>query len=921
MSDAPVLSVVVPAFEVEQYLDECVHSIVTSTVDLEVLVVVDPSSDATGRIARSWERRSTRVHVIVNDERKGPGASRNAGLRAARGRYVSFVDSDDLVPADAFEAAIASLEQTGSDFCTGRADEFRVDGTRTTYWTQRFSVFDEGALHTTLAAHPELIWDHTAWAKVYRRRFLVDNGIRWPEGVLCEDVVPATTAYVTAAKIDVIPQCVYLYRRRSGSITGRLTATESLADWAEQTARALEVLNTSSQTVALELAAEKLLRHEIPNRLKALDSSVDPAVASDVRRCVETAVIAAGPAVLNRVPVETLRTVRDELPEDLPGARALRVALGEPANAGVEAVTAAGTELGGLLSVVIPTHNVEPWIDECLQSVLDQDYPSLEVIVVDDRSTDGTWERVREYADRDTRVRVVRNPGVGGAQARNAGVELASGEYLTFADGDDVVALHAYRRLVDRLEAHDAEIAIGGFQKIWATGTWRAEGYGLESEVPTTTLLQNPGIIRNRTCWNKLVRREFWDRHGFRFPTAPRANDIVPVTRMLNVAERITIVPDVVYHYRARPGASSMTDSLGSWRSTVAYLSQERVCAAYLETGAWTRTEHEFWAAALDADAWIALSTLVTTAPPTAGARESRAVIDTLQTLLDSAPGRTVHGIDEGKRLGYSLALAERWSELRALVELMKASAASDRDLVNEVLTTLGVVDEGVSLGCPVPVLIRFLRTHVVGHLPAVLSASAGPEREAVREHFLRLADRMPLRETVVPGTPEAQGLSTLLAEEPGRQTEPKPGAVAPAPTVPEAEFELRGEHTARITVVRTAPGGDLLAVIAQSVAGERLWLGPVGDNGDRWIADVDLSRLTTGTDWSLTVHNIEESGPATVPLNLRHATNVKGMFRVVDTGSGTVLRRLDTGLERTRRAVAWRAKKLTRRITRGGRA
>ncbi|GAA2015605.1 glycosyltransferase family 2 protein [Brevibacterium samyangense] len=919
MSDAPVLSVVVPAFEVEQYLDECVHSIITSEVDLEVLVVVDPSSDATGRIARSWESRSARVRVIENDDRRGPGSSRNAGLHAARGTYVAFVDSDDVVPAGAFEAAIASLEDTGSDFCTGRADEFRTDGTRTTYWTQRFSVFDEGARRTTLTGHPELIWDHTAWAKVFRRSFLLDHGILWPEGVLCEDVVPATTAYVTAATVDVLPQCVYLYRRRAGSITGRLTATESLADWAEQTGRALEILSASGLPGALELAAEKVLRHEAPNRVRALGPSVDPATASAVRECVDAAVLAAGPAVLNRVPIEAMRTVRDGLPEASRGFRAVSEALGETVRAGTDRETKAGRN--GLVSVVIPTYNVEPWIDECLQSVLDQDYPALEIIVVDDRSTDGTWERLQEYVARDSRIRAVRNPGVGGAQARNAGVELAAGEYLAFADGDDVIALHAYRRLVDRLEAHDADVAIGSFQKIWATGTWRADGYGLEAEVPATTLLHHPRIIRNRTCWNKLVRREFWDRHGFRFPTAPRANDIVPVTRMLDAAERITILPDVVYHYRARPGQSSMTDSLGSWTSTVAYLSQERVCAAYLDTGEWARVEHEFWSAALEADAWVALSRLVTTDEPRTGSMESTAVAETLRHLLDGAPERTLRTVDPRKRLGYVLALAERWSGLRTVVDLTTAHANDSSPSSDALVELLEAMVEGADLGCPAPVLVRLLHEHVVRGLPDLVKDSDAGERAKIRERMLRLTNRMglSLEEAVAPGSPEARALTVLLSE----HADSAPESDADRETDPsvDAEIELLDTGLARIIGRRPSITADSLAVIARNPAGDVRWVGPAVDAGDRWTAFVDLSRLDVGTDWTLDLHVVDGAGPVVTGLALRRTGNPKGSLRVVVIDGRTVVRHLDAGLVRTRNALAWRVRKLARAATRGRKA
>nr|BFF13335.1 hypothetical protein GCM10025699_46380 [Microbacterium flavescens] len=92
------------------------------------------------------------------------------------------------------------------------------------------------------------------------------------------------------------------------------------------------------------------------------------------------------------------------------------------------------------LSVVVPVHNVGPWIEQCLTSILDQDVSSMEVIVVDDHSTDDTVERILAVAGDDPRLRLITAPPRrGGAHARNRGVDLAVGEFLVFADGDDLV--------------------------------------------------------------------------------------------------------------------------------------------------------------------------------------------------------------------------------------------------------------------------------------------------------------------------------------------------------------------------------------------------------------------------------------------------------------------------------------------------
>ncbi|MGO2111738.1 MAG: glycosyltransferase family 2 protein, partial [Pseudoclavibacter sp.] len=93
---SPLLTAVIPAYCVEEYLDDCLDSVLGQQVDLEVIVVVDASPDRTAAIARDIAARDARVRVIESAVRRGPGACRNLGLDAARGRYVAFPDSDDL---------------------------------------------------------------------------------------------------------------------------------------------------------------------------------------------------------------------------------------------------------------------------------------------------------------------------------------------------------------------------------------------------------------------------------------------------------------------------------------------------------------------------------------------------------------------------------------------------------------------------------------------------------------------------------------------------------------------------------------------------------------------------------------------------------------------------------------------------------
>ena len=157
-----------------------------------------------------------------------------------------------------------------------------------------------------------------------------------------------------------------------------------------------------------------------------------------------------------------------------------------------------------LLSVVVPTHNVRPWVEETLFSLSRQQVTSMEVLVVDDGSTDGTDELVEQFARGDSRFRLLRSKVGGGGPARNLGAEVARGRYLAFCDGDDLVPDGAYRALVASLEDSGSDVVFGDYWKFSSSAMWRptASMTAYSHAVSGTTFLEHPTLLMSRPCWN-----------------------------------------------------------------------------------------------------------------------------------------------------------------------------------------------------------------------------------------------------------------------------------------------------------------------------------------------------------------------------------------------------------------------------------
>lgn len=229
----PRLSIVVPVYNVELYLDECLESIASQTFeDFEAILVDDGSTDTSAVIAKAFAAKDKRFRVVMQDN-AGLGAARNVGARHADkdSEYLAFVDSDDTMPDYAYQRLIDALDETGSDFAGGNVKRFRSVGMQQS-WGHR-AAFARTQLKTHISKFPALVTDRTAWNKVYRRSFWDRHGFQYPEGILYEDAPVSIPAHYFASSVDIISDCVYHWRvRETGerSITQRSTDPISLID-------------------------------------------------------------------------------------------------------------------------------------------------------------------------------------------------------------------------------------------------------------------------------------------------------------------------------------------------------------------------------------------------------------------------------------------------------------------------------------------------------------------------------------------------------------------------------------------------------------------------------------------------------------------------------------------------------------------
>lgn len=322
------------------------------------------------------------------------------------------------------------------------------------------------------------------------------------------------------------------------------------------------------------------------------------------------------------------------------------------------------------LTVIVPTRNVSPWIDDCLFSIRSQEGVDLRIVVVDDHSTDDTVSIVERHAADDARVTFVPAPTSGGGSARNLGVSLVETEYLAFADGDDLVPPGAYAALAGSLARTGSDMAVGDFYKFSSHRSWKptSRWNAFTTHRAGIRLGDLPALIRNRSCWNRVMRAEFWRAERISFPDVVRSNDIVPMTAALSAARALDVVPDIVYLYRESPGGGSMTARAAASASLRSYLGQELLCAGLLAT-ATPPVREEYARMVLEADGWVHLRRALLDARPWAP-DDAAAIAETLGLLLAAVGEAAVHRVSAARRLPFRLVARGHIAEARRLLEL-----------------------------------------------------------------------------------------------------------------------------------------------------------------------------------------------------------------------------------------------------------
>lgn len=211
------------------------------------------------------------------------------------------------------------------------------------------------------------------------------------------------------------------------------------------------------------------------------------------------------------------------------------------------------------ISVIVPVYQVEAYLERCVDSILKQTYQNLEIILVDDGSTDQCPEICDEYEKKDPRIKVIHKENGGLSSARNAGLDAAEGELIAFVDSDDFIEADMLEKLYDALTEHEADMSVCNLEWVDEHGRNIRGCYGqiFRDGCMDPWNYWEKVLDRNNTCfvvaWNKLYRKEIWKK--LRYPAGKLNEDEFVLHEIIRQCSRIAYVPYVGYNYVQRTGS------------------------------------------------------------------------------------------------------------------------------------------------------------------------------------------------------------------------------------------------------------------------------------------------------------------------------------------------------------------------------
>lgn len=579
------ISILVPIYNVSAYLDECLSSIKEQTLqDIEIICINDGSTDDSLDIIKKYADGDDRF-VIIDKKNSGYGDSMNQGLKKATGEFIGIVESDDFVKKEMFEDLYNLADKNDVQVAKSNA---------LWYWTStnkavKTNLVDEKNIGKVLKPRNErgiFYKIPSIWAAIYRRNFIEKNDIAFSPtpGASYQDTGFSYKVWSMADRVIFTDKAYLYYRQDNMSSSMNNIATkapilfgefESIEKYLKdhnrkelmQLIREREFVSLYNFLVHMDGQPARLYAKKIQERFDGvkLDDSLfeTPKIKKmygillnspelyfslvKARNYTHRAINLAYKLIPAAQRSREIKLLQMELAQrqETPGPKREQQGITDKNNPAI--------------SVIIPVYNAEKYLNQCLESLTEQTLKEIEIVCVDDGSTDGSSKILADFAKNDKRVKVVKNKKKGIATARNAGLDHASAPYIMWCDSDDFYDENMCERMLVAMQHSKSDIVECATKVIYDK-----LDESLKQDVEKYLRLKmvnkhkmNDWIIINTdaSLWNKIYKREIIDNAGIRFPEGVIYEDAYfNDTYMVN-CNNIFFLNERLYNYRRHSGS------------------------------------------------------------------------------------------------------------------------------------------------------------------------------------------------------------------------------------------------------------------------------------------------------------------------------------------------------------------------------
>ena len=552
------VSIVIPCYNTALYLRQALDSVVNQTLkEIEIICVNDGSTDNTLDIIKEYAAKDNRI-VIIDGPNGGYGKAMNKGLDKATGEYIGILEPDDYLKLDMYETQYKIAKERNLDFI--KADSLRFseenNGNEALYIYRNLSKnpSDYNTVCKPIEKQETFLFLMNTWSGIYRRDFINKFNIRHNEtpGASFQDNGFFFQTFCFAERAMFLNKAFYM--KRLDNPNSSVNNKNKVYCVNEEYKYIKELLIKNTLFDKVKEVYETLKFYNYMFTLTRIDNSFKLQYVIDIAEEFRK----------DKIEYNLSYTFFNQWDKEK-----IKLLMTSPANFYNKYIAENENQKIAIpkISIIIPVYNVELYLEECLDSIINQPLKEIEIICINDGSTDKSLNILEKYENKDKRIKIINQKNNGVSYARNSGLINALGEYIMFIDSDDYIFPNTLQILYDKIKASNAELLVFGgniFPEDLPEAQWAKAV--LSSPNKTYDYFDKKIIFNERSVRpcpvNKVYSSNFLRNYNFKFDTSLKlGEDQLFACTILPHITKIVFSNLKVYAYRVGRPNSAMTQN------------------------------------------------------------------------------------------------------------------------------------------------------------------------------------------------------------------------------------------------------------------------------------------------------------------------------------------------------------------------